>query len=328
MRHPFFRALIAGALLLTTAGVAGANVCVSIDEPQDTLSSQDRVASLLLLARQFELAGEQVVSEGCTASYTLSHVKLGNVIIVTLSGPAGQREGKALGLDDLPSLYSQMVRSITTGRPMEGFNVVDRTNVTTAQAVSPRVSVDSFAYARLGYSGTFTGSTQGAPAMGFGYRAELDSFAVDVSFFNYQVRTSNSAYGPSGYYGSGGGFSGSFLKLEGLYFLKPAANASPYVGGGLSWGGVARSSGTATSQTSLRGSGLQGELTVGYELPRASTLRVFVQADATLPFYHVTSQTITFTQGPPFTSSRSSGDRRYVPSLAVSIGLGWQRNRK
>jgi hypothetical protein len=49
---------------------------------------------------------------------------------------------------------------------------------------------------------------------------------------------------------------------------------------------------------------------------------MFVQADAILPFYSVISQTI---------SSRgavSSTARRYAPSLVMSVGLGWQRNRK
>jgi hypothetical protein len=48
---------------------------------------------------------------------------------------------------------------------------------------------------------------------------------------------------------------------------------------------------------------------------------MFVQTDAILPFYSVTSQTI---------SSKgvvSSTTRRYTPSLVMSVGLGWQRNR-
>ena len=139
MRHAISSALIAGALLLGVAGAARANVCVSIDEPRDTLSPQNRVASLLLIAKEFRTAGEQVVSDGCTVFYTLSHVKLGDIIIVTLSGPNGQREGRAQGMDDLPALYNQMVRSIITGQPMTGFNVIDRTNVTTAQATQQRV---------------------------------------------------------------------------------------------------------------------------------------------------------------------------------------------
>jgi hypothetical protein len=101
---------------------------------------------------------------------------------VTLSGPNGQREGRALGMDDLPALYNQMVRSMLTGRPMTGFNVIDRTNVTEAQTTQRRVPTDSFTYARLGYGATYFGKAHGAPTMGFGYRAELDSFALDVSF--------------------------------------------------------------------------------------------------------------------------------------------------
>jgi hypothetical protein len=329
MRQAISRGFIAGLLLLGVAGAARANVCINIDEPRDTFSASDRVASLILIAREFRHAGEQVGSDNCTSVYVLSHVKLGNVIIVTLSGPNGQREGRAQGMDDLPALYNQMVRSIITGRPMTGFNVVDRTNVTEAQTVQQRVPTDSFTYARLGYGATFGGKAQGAPTMGFGYRAELDSFALDVSFLNYQIRSSRPSFSPIGgsYYGSNGGFSGSFMKLEGLYFLKPAANASTYFGGGLSWGGTSTSTSTANSYSSMHGSGLQGELTVGYELPRASTLRAFVQADAVLPFYRANGETVTFQSTTPY-STRTSGGRQYTPSLSLSIGLGWQRHRK
>jgi hypothetical protein len=229
-------------------------------------------------------------------------------------------------MDDLPALYSQMVRSIITGRPMTGFNVVDRTNVTEAQSVQRRVQTDSFSYARLGYGASFGGKTQGAPTMGFGYRAELNSFAIDVSFLNYQIRSARSS-SPVGYYsGSYGGFNGSFLKLEGLYFLKPVSNASTYLGGGLSWGGTSMSSNSANSYSSMRGSGLQGELTVGYELPRASTLRAFVQADAVLPFYRAYGETVTFQSTTPY-STRTSSGRQYTPTLSISIGVGWQRHR-
>jgi hypothetical protein len=328
MRHAISGALIAAVLLFGSSAAALADVCVTIDEPRDTLSSSDRLGALLLIAKEFRQAGEAVVSQGCTATYVLSHVQLGNVIIVTLSGPNGQREGRALGTEDLPALYSQMVRSMITGRPMTGFNVVDRTNVTEAQTSQRRVQTDSFTYARLGYGATYFGNAQGGPTVGFGYRAELDSFALDVSFFNYQMRSSNGSYSAtSGYYGSGGGFNGSFLKLEGLYFLKPEANASAYMGGGLSWGGTSASKNTATEYSSVHGNGLQGELTVGYELPRASTLRVFVQADAALPFYRTNTETTIFSTKSPY-YTRTDGGQRYTPSLAVSLGLGWQRHRR
>src|SRR6266545_6330599 len=134
----FLAVLMTAAAARAQTRTAGADVCITVDEAHDTFSPQDRRAAVLLVARQFELAGERVASEGCSTPYTVSHVRLGETIVVTLSGPNGHREGTALGLDDLPALYSQMVRSMVTGRPMAAFNVVDRTNVTEAQATSSK----------------------------------------------------------------------------------------------------------------------------------------------------------------------------------------------
>src|SRR5215470_2705911 len=116
------------AVVVAVAGSAAAargDVCIAVDTAHDTLSPADRAAAVLLVGKQFELAGERVAGDGCPNPYTLSHIMLGNRITVTLAGPLGRREGEALGMDDLPALYSQMVRSLVTGRPMAGFNVVD-----------------------------------------------------------------------------------------------------------------------------------------------------------------------------------------------------------
>lgn len=307
---------LAAAICLLTVGVGAAEggVCVGIDEARDTLSTQERFAALILISKQFEQAGEPVLPVGCPTQYSLSHVRLGETIIVTLTGPNGSREATARGLHDLPALYNQMVRSILTGRPMTGFNVVDRTNVTETQAEVKRIHTDSIWYARLGYSSLFGDRSYGMPALGFGYRAELDPFAIDVSFLNMQ-------FSPSDDYYSGADSSAStFLRLSGLYFLNPTANRTPYIGGGLGWG--RRSFGTQDYRSfdhfrsEWTGTGLQGELTAGYEFARATSLRIFVQADAVLPFYQVTSQT--FSRFGP----TGSVDRRYAPSLVVSIGLG------
>jgi hypothetical protein len=314
MRRFIIRLAAATCLLTVGVGAAEAAVCVSIDEARDTLSPQDRAAASILVSKQFEQAGEQVVPVGCPTQYSLSHVRLGDTIVVTLTGPSGSREATAAGLDDLPALYNQMVRSILTRRPMTGFNVVDRTNVTETQAGARRIHTDSIWYARLGYSGLFGDRSYGMPALGFGYRAELDPFAIDVSFLNMQFSPSD------GYYSGVDSSASTFLKLSGLYFLNPTANRTPYVGGGLGWG--RRSFGTPDYRSfdhyrsEWIGTGLQGELTAGYEFARATSLRMFVQGDVVLPFYQVSSQTFS-RLGPT-----GSVDRRYAPSLVVSIGLG------
>jgi hypothetical protein len=308
----FRRIALVFAFVAAGPGLAlAADVCIRVDEAHDTLAPADRSAAVLLLAREFELAGMRVV-ESCDVPYLISHIALGRRILVTLDGPGGRREAAALGMEDLPALYNQMVRSILSGRPMSGFNVIDRTNVAAAQASAERVEADSSWYARLGYGSVFGDRAYGTPAIGMGYRIELDSFGIDISFLNYQIGNEGSDYR------NGGAFAGSLLKLQGLYFLRPKANRSEYFGGGLSWGGTHFGNG-------FSGSGVHGELTAGYEWLRASTLRAFVQTDAILPFYHVTGVSY------PVDYYRRGGavttEQRYAPSLTVSLGLGWQKRR-
>jgi hypothetical protein len=317
---PCLIAIVVGTTALPADAQERARACLTIDEGRDTFVSQDRQAALILVGRELERAGRQVVSSECAERYSLSHVRLGNTIMVALSGPDGQREGRASGMDDLPGLYNQIVRALLTGSSVGAMNVVDRTNVTTPQAEPRRVGIDSFGYARLGYARMLGTGGAGNPAIGFGYRAELDSWGLDISFLNQQLPSSNRAFGASS------SMAGSLLKLQGLYFLNPRANASAYFGAGLSWGTTLGSTGSSQDgYSSWHGSGLQGELTAGYELPRASELRVFVQGDATLPFYRTTGQAFTFSQG---RSSAVTTGRHYNPSVTVSVGLGWQRRRR
>jgi hypothetical protein len=317
MRNRSVQVVLLAVLAFTTAtGRARADVCIGIEESRDTLKEPDRTASLILLAKQFELAGEHVAPEGCTPTYTVSHVRFGDTITVTLAGPAGQRQGMALGMNDVPALYSQLVRALLTGQAVGAMGVVDRTNVTAVQAAPLRVQSDSMWYARLGYGGTFGSLLHAGPTTGFGIRRELDSFALDVSFLNLQTASPNRSYayygGGNSSYGGGNGMSGSWLKLEALRYLDARSSSSFYFGGGASWGGMNGSDGNK----SWSGSGLQGELTAGYEMLRASTMRMFVQTDVVLPFYSSTAQTYAW-------PAPATTERRYTPSVAASFGLGW-----
>jgi len=316
MRGQLLRVMTLTGILVAGAQAARADVCVSIDQENDTFSLQEQGAAIVLIKSEFEQAGERVASAPCPSPYSVSHVRLGDLIVVTIAGPNGKREAIAHGMDDLPSLYDQMVLSMVTGKPMTGLNVVNRTNVTVSQSMEPRrVHSDSLWYAKLGYASLSGDNVYGMPALGFGYRAEMDSLAIDVSFLNFQFQ-------PSNFYSGSEASAASFLKLSGLYFLSPTANRSPYFGGGLSYG---RSSfggdygyinNTGRFSTNWEGSGLQGELTAGYELARATSFRVLLQADAILPFYQVESQTFSRFGAPVST------DRRYAPSFVVSIGIG------
>jgi hypothetical protein len=163
----------------------------------------------------------------------------------------------------------------------------------------------------------FGPATTSGPAVGFGYRYELDSLGIDLSFLNLTAATS------SGSSGDPTGASGTWIKLMALYFQSPLANRSSYFGAGLGWGttSISRPSSTNTQGvfiggTSSSGSGLQAELSAGYEFLRASTIRLFVQADANLPIYRVHDTT-------SMPGVTSSPDSSYAPSFALSLGIGW-----
>lgn len=312
-------------VVMLTAGAAraaSAQTCIAIDEQHDMLGRDERTAARLLVGKQFELAGHRVVERDCSATYTVSHIRLGTTINVTLSGPEGRREATALGLDDLPAVYSQMVRSLTTGQPM-GLGVLDRTNISASQDLPPRrVHSEGSWYARVGYGSLFGESTHNGAAFGFGYRAEFNRLGLDVSFFNGQLNDAGGYYAPSS-------SAWSLIKLQGLYFTAPTGNHSAYFGGGLSYGRTElRMSTTGGFPTNGRGAGLQGGLTAGYEIGRVTSARVFVQADVTLPFYHVQLETYAYPQTPPngrFLPPTVTVERHYAPSLALSVGFGWQR---
>lgn len=327
MTHRMVPAAIAVLLLiLGSARVASAQTCVRIDESFDTLAPDERTAAILLVRKQFDLAGHRVAESGCDTTYTLSHIRLGNTIVVTLSGPLGTREGKALGLDDLPAVYSQLVRSLTTGRPMGDLGVLDRTNVSASQDLpARRVQSDGYWHARVGHASLFGPTTHRAAAFGFGYRAVFDRLGLDVSFLNFQLDDSGA------YYSSG---SSVFtpIKLEGLYFTSPTANRSAYLGGGLSYGRTEIQTSNGTDYpTNGRGAGLQGELTFGYEIARVTSARLFAQADVTLPFYDVAFETFSYPMwqaGGPYLPPTVTVERHYAPSLTISVGFGWQRGRR
>ena len=301
--------LSALALSAVSASAAHAAVCVSLDQTRDNLTEQERSATVAMLQQTLRDQGQDVSNQNCQATYYVYHLRLGSSVTVYMQGPQGYRSSTARAIEELPSVYSQMVRSLITGQPMSATSsVVDRNNVTSAQQAPRRVEADSLWYARLGYGAAIGPFFNGGPQFGFGYRYELDNVGIDLSFLNLMVSSHRDNVNGTG----SAGVTGSWVKLMGLYFANPLSNGSLYFGAGVSWGGTA----IANDTTAYSGSGLQGEGIVGYELLRASTIRIFLEGEATLPFYTVTEDYLLGT----------GSSSKYVPFFGASVGLGWGRS--
>lgn len=299
----FSAASLLGVTALTShpaQAQSGGGVCVVIDASRDTLQDGERNAARALLLQAFETEKLAVDASGasCTETYMVSNIKLGETINVTITGPRGQRTGRATRIDDLPNIYSQMVKSLVTGAPMEtGGGATDRSNVTRDQSAPRRVAADQLKYVSLGYGGVMAAGLTRGPAFAAGWRMELDRLAVDISL-GFIFASDGDGLGVTGYY----------PRLSGLWYQKPIADSSPYYGAGVSWGATA----AGDDDEAYAGSGLQGHLTAGYEVLRSSTIRFFGQADLTLPFY---------------TSDLSTnGGSKYTPSISLSFGIGWGKS--
>ncbi len=299
------------ALLL--AARAAADACVQIDTERDTLQEPERAAARTLFMRALEVNGQPVsTARGgtpCSTVYWLYNVRLGSSVSSVVAGPQGTRTATARVIEDLPNVYDQMVRSLLSGVPMTNSSgALTRSNVTAAQAAPRRAEADSLWYARVGYGLTAGGGSTAGPAIGFGYRHELDQLGIDFSFVNLTFAHSDSTTGSGN-----ASISGSWARLLAYFFVNPEGNSTVYAGGGLSWGGSAVSSGGGT----YSGSGLQGELSLGVELLRASSIRLFVQADATLPFYRSTAD---------FGGVTGASGSRYTPTFVIAFGGGFGRS--
>ena len=310
MRPSTKAGLLLGSALSLIAGTASAQVCVVLDAQRDTLPEADRSATRMLLIQTLARNGQQVVDSGCAGgTYTVYHVKLGNSVTIFLHGPNnGYRESKTKSIEEIPEHYSQMVRSMLNGQPMTGINeTVDRNTVTNAQAAPKRVQADSLWYLRIGYASILGLGFNAGPAFGLGYRYELDTVGIDLSFLNFAFASNENQSADAG-------FNGSLAKLVAYWFADPSANRTAYLGGGVSWG----FSYVSDANRAYGDTGLQGEISAGFELLRATSIRMFAQLDATLPFY--SSDEVLYTGGP------GGGGSRYTPSIILSVGAGFGRS--
>jgi len=274
-------------------------VCVVIDAGRDTLTDQERMAVHGIVLQAFEAEHLTTSTTSCSETYVISNIKLGNTINVAINGPRGQRTGRATSLDDLPNVYSQLVKSLVTGAPVAtGGGAVDRTNVTKDQSSPRRVAADNLKYVQLGYGAVTSDRVAYGPAFGFGYRKELDRIAIDISFSFLLANDTELS----------DGVTMSIPRLLFLWNQEPTADSSAYYGLGISYGFAAVHSDNMT----FGGSGLEGHLIGGYEMFRSSTIRGFLQADVTLPFYK--------------SNGLSDTNTRWPVSASLSLGFGWGKS--
>jgi hypothetical protein len=296
---------LTAAVALGLPRLASAASCVSIDEERDGLAPDERQSARTLFEEALGEAGVPVAREGCNETWTLYHVRLGKSITVVVQSPRGTRRERVKKLEDLPATYHQLAQAIISGKEnTNDGSSVDRRNVTDGQSNRKRVSADAVWYAKLGYGSTPAAGFHAGPAFGFGRRWELDSVGINLGFLNFILYQDSEEFR---------GTSAGWIELGADYFFDPYANSTAYVGAGLSLG----SHSIPSDSGDYENAGLQGKATLGYEMFRASTIRLSVTFDAALPMYRLTR-----TRFDPILNTEID-DHVYSPTFQLSLGLGW-----
>jgi hypothetical protein len=281
-----FRSLIVAIVAMTTSSISFAGECVVVDSARDNFSEQDRQAALVLFSNALE-SHDLSMGEPCDNTWQISHVQLGKSITVRVEAREQVSTLVISVVEDLVRAYSQITNSILTEVPLEA--AISRTDVTAEQAEGQRrISTEFLTTLRFG-GGMLSPSSGLAPAIGGGMRVELNKWAIDADWsLVFDTHAGREQVGMGGH-------------INVLSFLSPTANHTPYVGGGVGYG--------LKDVDGADGYGFEGQIVGGYEMFRASKMRLFFQMDAVLPAY---------------TMAMSGGDQLWAPSVIGAIGIAFK----
>lgn len=287
-------------VLTVTALPAVAGVCVVLDESQDNLAPNDRSGALIILRQTLVREGEEVVSDDCERTYTVYNVQIGRSVTVFLGNGERTLDASAETIEELPQVYSQLVRALVHGTTLDA--AVTRDNVTAAQDAPRRQQADSMGYGRIGFGGIVADGLEPAIALGGGYRLELDHVFIDASI-GLLVLTGDEQES------DGANLNG---RLGAGYFFDGLSDSTPYLGAALTYGVIGV---CVDEDTCYLDDGLGADLIVGYEFLRSSTIRLFFEANASFPFFDTDLDS----------GSEGASGSLYTPSLSISFGIGFGR---
>lgn len=235
---------------------------------------------------------------------TLYHLRLGKRITIFVNKNGEKRSLTISKIEDLPSAYDQIAKSLKTGNKLETFKNMNRKNITSLQKNMNRnrIKSEKITYAKLGFGALSHKNAVGNVNVGFGYRREFDEFGLDIGFLNFMIPSTD--YNDEEYSGDS-----EWIKLAVMYFFDPYANSSFYVSGGTSYGySYLR---TNKYYDDYSNSGLRANLTLGYSTFRISNIRFYTELEGIIPFYELSNDDDIDTS------------KEYAMILKFSLVAGW-----
>jgi len=137
------------SLLFTSSLFAG--VCIEINTSKDQLDDRDRKSAKIIIEGALQEEGRKVVQGDCSNKYSIYHLKLGETVTVIIDGPTGTKKNSVKSLNELPKIYSQMIRSLISKTNVNSTQNLDRYNATDKHINPRRAKTDSLFIIKLGF---------------------------------------------------------------------------------------------------------------------------------------------------------------------------------
>lgn len=276
-----------------------AGVCIQINTENDTLMPNEQSAAKFICEKEFQNEGA-VIDGSCTETYILTHLLLGNSIVIVLEKGDHKESVVVKGKDELQSAYNQLARYYLKGAST-GYKNTTTENVLSTQAEKPkRLSSELNFMIMLGYGIQPVKDVGGGLNWTLGLRYDMRFMFLDFEFASGLWNAHGTEY-----------MELNAVGFRGAYYFSEKNPGSFYIGAGMR-AGFYFFDGADLFDSKFSGS---GTVSIGYEWLRNTSKRFMVQIDAKFPFHnHKLRDYI------------GDGDYEtktyYFPTISFNVGVG------
>ena len=283
-------------LLFLFTSAVHAGVCVKINAEKDTLMPNEQNAAKFICEDEFKKEGAAVDGK-CEETYVLTHLLLGDSIVVVIEKAGVSQSVVVKGKDELKSAYNQLARYFIAGIDPNYRNTTTENVVSTQAENRTKLKSELNFIAMLGYGVQPTKDIGGGLNWTLGLRYDLRFMFLDFEFGSGLWN----AHGPDYY-------EFNLVGIRGAYYFDETAARSLYIGAGLRAGFYfLECEDGYDDDVEFSGS---GTVSIGYEWLRNTSKRFMVQFDAKFPFHAMRYE------------DDSGWGNMYFPTLSINVGVG------
>jgi hypothetical protein len=277
-----------------------AGVCFEVNSENDTLMPNEQNAAKYICEQEFIKEGA-IVDGKCDVTYVITHLILGNSIVVIIEKGAEKHSIVIEKKEELAGAYNQLARAFLKGIPVDRKHTTTENVVGTQAKTSQKIKSELNFMILLGYGFQPTKDIGVGINWTLGLRYDMRFMFLDFEFASGLYN----AHGPTY-------FEFNMVGFKGAYYFSETSPTSFYAGAGIRAGFYF----LEINNSDYWGEDLEfsgsGTVSIGHEWLRNTSKRFMIQLDAKFPFHTMKIE-----------SDRYDGYKKlYFPTISFNFGVG------